>query len=99
MNPMVDGWMGDDWFHYGAFRQLGASWIYDQVATRKGDAKWWRSHHDEYEMWMQAGSAGELGRRRGMDQLGFWNKLVEHPAYDALRHPEWSWRVPASAFQ
>jgi len=19
MNPMVDGWMGDDWFHYGAF--------------------------------------------------------------------------------
>jgi putative CocE/NonD family hydrolase len=33
---------------------------------------------------MQAGSAGELGRRRGMDQLGFWNKLVEHPAYDAF---------------
>ena len=20
MNPMVDGWMGDDWFHFGAFR-------------------------------------------------------------------------------
>ena len=19
-SPMVDGWMGDDWFHYGAFR-------------------------------------------------------------------------------
>src|SRR5262245_23035852 len=84
MNPMVDGWMGDDWFHYGAFRQVGASWIYNQVATRKGDAKWWRSHHDEYDMWMQAVSAGELGRRRGLDQLGFWNKLVEHPAYDAF---------------
>jgi uncharacterized protein len=25
MNPMVDGWIGDDWFHYGAFRQIGAS--------------------------------------------------------------------------
>jgi len=25
MNPMVDGWMGDDWFHYGAFRQLNVS--------------------------------------------------------------------------
>src|SRR5262249_37478281 len=59
-------------------------WIYDQVATRKGDAKWWRSHHDEYDMWMQAVSAGELGRRRGMEQLGFWNKLVDHPAYDAF---------------
>lgn len=84
MNPMVDGWMGDDWFHYGAFRQLNVSWIYNQVATRKGDAKWWRSHHDEYDMWMQAGSAGELGRRRGLDQLGLWNKLIEHPAYDAF---------------
>ncbi len=84
MNPMVDGWMGDDWFHYGAFRQINVSWIYNQVATRTGDAKWWRSHNDEYDMWMQAGSAGELGRRRGLDQLGFWNKLVEHPAYDAF---------------
>jgi uncharacterized protein len=84
MNPMVDGWMGDDWFHYGAFRQLNVSWIYNQVATRKGDAKWWRSHHDEYDMYMQAGSAGELGRRRGLEQLGFWKKLLEHPTYDAF---------------
>jgi uncharacterized protein len=84
MNPMVDGWMGDDWFHYGAFRQINVSWIYNQVATRKGDEKWWRSHNDEYDMWMQAVSAGELGRRRGLDQLGFWNKLVEHPTYDAF---------------
>jgi putative CocE/NonD family hydrolase len=84
MNPMVDGWVGDDWFHHGAFRQINVSWIYNQVATRKGDAKWWTSHHDEYDMYMQAGTAGELGRRRGMEQLGFWKKLVEHPAYDAF---------------
>ena len=25
MNPMVDGWMGDDWFHNGAFRQQNMS--------------------------------------------------------------------------
>ncbi len=84
MNPMVDGWRGDDWFHYGAFRQINISWIYNQVASRKGDFKWWRSHNDEYDMWMQGVSAGELGKRRGMDQIGFWNKLVEHPAYDAF---------------
>jgi putative CocE/NonD family hydrolase len=84
MNPMVDGWVGDDWFHNGAFRQLNISWIYDQVATRKGDAKWWRSHNDDYDMYMQAVSAGELGRSRGMEQLGFWNKLVQHPVYDAF---------------
>src|SRR5207247_10168662 len=79
MNPMVDGWMVDDWFHYGAFRQIGASWIYNQVATRKGDEKWWSSHNDEYDMWLQAVSAGELGCRRGMVQTGLWNKLVMHP--------------------
>ncbi len=84
MNPMVDGWMGDDWFHNGAFRQQGMSYIYDQEGTRANDSKWWTSHFDDYDMFMQAGSAGELGRRRGMDQVGFWRKLLEHPSYDAF---------------
>ena len=37
MNPMVDGWMGDDWFHNGAFRQQMMPYIHDQEATRAGD--------------------------------------------------------------
>jgi putative CocE/NonD family hydrolase len=84
MNPMVDGWMGDDWFHHGAFRQQGMSYIYDQEATRANDIKWWTSHFDDYDMFMEAGSAGELGRRRGLEQVGFWRKLLEHPSYDAF---------------
>jgi uncharacterized protein len=84
MNPMVDGWMGDDWFHNGAFRQQMMPYIYEQQATRANDEKWWSSHYDDYETYMQAGSAGELGRRRGLDQIGFWLKLLEHPAYDAF---------------
>src|SRR6266571_1090022 len=84
MNPMVDGWMGDDWFHNGAFRQQGMSYIYDQEASRANDVKWWTSHFDDYDMFMEAGSAGELGRRRGMEQLGFWRKLLEHPSYDSF---------------
>jgi putative CocE/NonD family hydrolase len=84
MNPMVDGWRGDDWFHNGAFRQQGMSYIYDQEATRANDAKWWTSHFDDYDMFMEAGSAGELGRRRGLEQVGFWRKLLEHPSYDAF---------------
>ncbi|HWX56250.1 MAG TPA: CocE/NonD family hydrolase [Verrucomicrobiae bacterium] len=84
MNPMVDGWMGDDWFHNGAFRQQNMPYIYDQEATRKSEAKWWTSHFDDYDMFMEAGSAGELGRRRGLDQVGFWRKILEHPSYDAF---------------
>src|ERR1700741_1568136 len=54
MNPMVDGWMGDDWFHNGAFRQQNLPYIYEQVATRKNDAKWWTNYYDDYDMFMQA---------------------------------------------
>jgi putative CocE/NonD family hydrolase len=84
MNPMVDGWMGDDWFHYGAFREQGMSYIYEQEATRKNDAKWWTGYHDDYDMFLAAGSAGELGRLHGMEQVGFWRKILEHPSYDAF---------------
>jgi putative CocE/NonD family hydrolase len=84
MNPMVDGWVGDDWFHNGAFRQLGMAYILDQEATRKSEKKWFTSHFDDYDTFMEAGSAGELGRRRGLEQVGFWRKLVEHPSYDAF---------------
>jgi hypothetical protein len=84
MNPMVDGWMGDDWFHYGAFRQQNMPYMYEQVATRANEESWWTSHFDDYDMYMEAGSAGELGRRRGLEQVGFWRKILAHPDYDAF---------------
>jgi putative CocE/NonD family hydrolase len=83
MNPMVDGWMGDDWFHNGAFREENMSYIYEQEATRDNSEHWWSSNYDDYDMFMDAGSAGELGRRRGLEQVGFWRKILEHPSYDS----------------
>jgi putative CocE/NonD family hydrolase len=82
MNPMVDGWMGDDWFHNGAFRAQNLSYIYEQAGSRGSDMKWWSSNYDDYDMFMQAGSTGELARRRGMEQVGFWRKILQHPSYD-----------------
>jgi putative CocE/NonD family hydrolase len=82
MNPMVDGWRGDDWFHNGAFRQINLSYIMEQVVTRRNEARWFTSHYDDYDTFMRAGSAGELARRRGVEQSGFWRKVVAHPAYD-----------------
>jgi uncharacterized protein len=84
MNPMVDGWMGDDWFHNGAFRQQNMPYIYEQEATRDNDEKWWSGHFDDYDQYLSAGSAGELGRRRGLEQVGFWQRIIEHPGYDAF---------------
>ncbi|MFC0135196.1 glutaryl-7-ACA acylase [Massilia eurypsychrophila] len=84
MNPMVDGWMGDDWFHHGAFRQVNLPYMMEQVVTRKNDAKWFTATHDDYDTYLRAGSAGELARQRGVSQSGFWRKIVAHPAYDAF---------------
>jgi uncharacterized protein len=84
MNPMVDGWKGDDWFHNGAFREQNMPYIYEQEATRDNTSKWWTTNYDDYDAFMRAGSAGELGRERGLEQIGFWRKILEHPSYDSF---------------
>jgi hypothetical protein len=84
MNPMVDGWRGDDWFHNGAFRQQNLPYIYEQTGTRSNDELWQSGSFDDYDQYMKAGSAGELAHQHGMEQIGFWNKLVAHPAYDSF---------------
>jgi uncharacterized protein len=83
--PMVDGWMGDDWFHNGAFRQDGSlQYIYNQEATRRNDVLWWTDTRDTYDMFLRAGSAGALAKARGLDELGYWRQLVAHTAYDSF---------------
>ncbi len=84
MNPMVDGWRGDDWFHNGAFRQQNMSYIYEQAGSRGNEYHWLNTYFDDYDFYMNASSAGELGKRRGLDQIGFWKKVTEHPAYDSF---------------
>ncbi|MEJ2009945.1 MAG: CocE/NonD family hydrolase [Acidobacteriota bacterium] len=84
MNPMVDGWRGDDWFHNGAFREQMMPYIYEEEASRKTNILWWTSHFDDYDTYLQAVSAGRLGRSRGMEQLGFWRKILKHPSYDTF---------------
>jgi putative CocE/NonD family hydrolase len=81
-NPMVDTWVGDDWFHNGAFRQTYADYIYAQTADKKSDDEWTPLRYDAYETWLDAGSAGAFGSALGMDQLPFWKRLIDHPAYD-----------------
>jgi putative CocE/NonD family hydrolase len=84
INAMVDGWMGDDWFHNGAFRQASLTYIHDQEATRGSDLTWWSDHYDDYETWLAAGSAGDMARLHGLEQVGFAAKVMQHPAYDAF---------------
>jgi putative CocE/NonD family hydrolase len=82
--PMVDTWMGDDWFHQGAFRQEMLSYIYEQEATKDSSKDWWSGAYDDYTDFLNHVSAGAIAQSRGLDQLGFWNRLSQHPAYDAF---------------
>jgi putative CocE/NonD family hydrolase len=82
--PMVDVWRGDDWFHNGAFRQIYAlDYAYEQTASKKSEDLLWRSKFDDYDTFLEAGSPAALAHDTGSDQLPFWQRLMQHPAYDA----------------
>jgi uncharacterized protein len=84
MSPMVDGWMGDDWFHYGAFRQTNFDYFTDQTTVKGSGADIVRQGYDDYENFRRAGSAGDFAKANGLEQLPWWLKVSEHPAYDAF---------------
>ncbi|MGA8144783.1 MAG: CocE/NonD family hydrolase [Candidatus Acidiferrales bacterium] len=83
-SPMVDGWMGDDWFHYGAFRQPNLDYITDQTTARGRGMAIPRMGHDDYTNYLEIGSAGDFATYGGVDQLPFWLLVKAHPAYDAF---------------
>jgi hypothetical protein len=83
-SPMIDGWMGDDWFHYGAFRQPNLDYFTEQTTQRGAGVSVPREGRDDYTNFLRAGSAGDFARAQGDDQLPFWHTVENHPAYDAF---------------
>ena len=83
-SPMVDGWMGDDWFHYGAFRQSNFDYFTFQTSRKTEGKPIAREGYDDYDNFLRAGSAGDFAKAAGLDQLPWWRKVSEHPAYDAF---------------
>ena len=84
-SPMVDGWMGDDWFHYGAYREADAiDYIVGQMAARGEGPSVRHEAKDDYTNDLLAGSAGNIARAAGADQMSYWKQLEEHTSYDAF---------------
>ncbi len=82
-SPMVDGWMGDDWFHYGAFRQPNMDYILEQT-SRRGPGVIIPHPGDDYTNYLEAGTAGNFARARNMDQLPYWKDMEDNPGYDGF---------------
>jgi putative CocE/NonD family hydrolase len=83
-SPMIDGWMGDDWFHYGAFRQNNIDYILGQTSRRGKGVEVSHVGRDDYTNYLQAGSADAFAKSEGAEDLPFWNVMSDHPAYDGF---------------
>ncbi|WP_242107283.1 CocE/NonD family hydrolase [Luteimonas aquatica] len=83
-SPMVDGWMGDDWFNYGAFRQVNFGYFTMQTTARGKGGMPVSQGYDDYSNLLRAGSAGDFARANGIDALPFWRKMTEHASYDGF---------------
>ncbi|WP_331643912.1 CocE/NonD family hydrolase [Luteibacter sp.] len=81
-SPMVDTYMGDDWFHYGAFRQMMLGYVHMQTMQKGAGAVTPTDTYDKYEEYLRAGSVGDYIRSRGLDKLPFVARMMAHPAYD-----------------
>ena len=81
-SPMIDGWMGDDWFHHGAFRLPNIGWIAAQTGYKGGGEAPSTGGWDDYDNFRKVGSAGDWAKKSGYDQLPMWKKMTDHPAYD-----------------
>ncbi|HXE79014.1 MAG TPA: CocE/NonD family hydrolase [Rhodanobacter sp.] len=83
-SPMIDGWMGDDWYHYGALRQRNLDFFVSQSSKKGRGEGIPRENYDDYTNFLEAGSAGAYAEANGLTQLPFWNRFAAHPAYDAF---------------
>ena len=88
--PMIDVWMGDDFFHNGAFRQ---SYGYDYVMGMESNKEETIVDYgkdkdgkprDGFDYFLERGSFAEGVKRSGSKMLPTWKLFLEHPAYDSV---------------
>ncbi len=79
--PMIDVWMGDDFFHNGAFRQTyGYDYAYGMETTKETGSP--EPKPDTYDFFLNAGSFAAAAKIDGVDKLPSGIAFIQHPAYD-----------------
>jgi putative CocE/NonD family hydrolase len=81
-SPMVDGWMGDDWFHNGAFRVLSLNYAVGQATNKaEGGGEFALGGGDDYTRYLEAGSVADFAKMLGVQHYPGVRKFLENPAY------------------
>jgi hypothetical protein len=87
--PMIDVWMGDDFFHNGAFRQ---SYAYDYVLgmetnKEQSEVSYGKDKDcdplDGFDYFLERGSFAQDVKKSGSRMLPTWKLFLDHPAYDS----------------
>ncbi|MBS0331467.1 MAG: CocE/NonD family hydrolase, partial [Proteobacteria bacterium] len=84
INPMVDVWKGDDWFHNGAFRPITLNVLPIVMSGKTPGRPATAPGVDLYGEMLRLGSTGDFLRRYGLDAYPLVRRFVSHPAYDDL---------------
>jgi putative CocE/NonD family hydrolase len=88
--PMIDVWMGDDFFHNGAFRQsYGYDYVKGLESTRElADVDYGKDKdgkpRDGFDYFLERGNFAEDAKKSGSKLLPTWKLFLDHPAYDSV---------------
>ena len=83
--PMGDTWMGDDFFHQGAFRlTYGLEYAWEMEASKDGSVTPSPARYDTFEWYLSFPTLGALAKAVGADRFPSWRRFAEHPAYDTI---------------
>jgi uncharacterized protein len=86
--PMIDVWIGDDFFHNGAFRQTyGYDYVMGLESTKeRTDVSYGKDKDgkavDGFEYFLERGDFAEDVKQSGSKVLPTWRLFLDHPAYD-----------------
>ncbi len=87
---MGDTWMGDDFFHQGAFRlSYGLEYAWGMEASTDGSVNPAPGRYDTYDWYRSFPTLSALAAAVGANAWPTWRLFAEHPAYDA----EWRQRA------
>jgi len=82
--PMGDTWMGDDFFHQGAFRlTYGLEYAWMMEASTDLSVTPSPARYDTFEWYLSFPTLGALARAVGANAWPSWRRFVAHPAYDS----------------
>ena len=83
--PMTDTWLGDDFFHQGAFRMAyGFEYGWGMESGQAGAGDLPITGNDTYAWYLSFPSLKALTDSTGAMRIPTWRRFVEHPAYDSV---------------